>query len=140
MPQAFLPTKPVLTLEAAKRIAAAAHAEAGVNHWNMAICIVDDGGHVIYMERMDGTQFGSSNIAREKAAAAMRFKRPTKAMEDAVVGGRLVVMTLPGAVPLEGGIPIVVDGDYVGAIGVSGGTSVQDGQVAEAGAKAVEPG
>jgi glc operon protein GlcG len=130
-------TKQVLTLEAAKLIAAAAQAEARRNTWHMVIAIVDDGGHLIYLERMDGTQFGSSVIAAEKAAAAIRFKRPTKAMEEAVAGGRVVVMSLPGAVPVEGGMPIMVGGEFLGAIGVSGGTSQQDGQVAAAGLAAL---
>jgi glc operon protein GlcG len=130
---AQLATKRILTLEAAKEIAAAAQAEARKNNWNMVICIVDDGGHPIYLERMDGTQVASVVIAQEKAVSAIRFKRPTKALEDAVAGGRIVVMKLAGAVPVEGGVPIVVGGEFVGAIGVSGGTSPQDGQVAAAG-------
>ena len=128
-----LATKKALTLEAAKHIAAAAHEEARKNNWTMVISIVDDGGHLIYLERMDGTQIGSVVVAQEKALTAVRFKRPSKALEDAVAGGRIVVMTLPGATPVEGGTPIVVDGQLIGAIGVSGGTSPQDGQVAAAG-------
>ncbi len=130
-------TKKVLTLEAAKEMAALAHAEAAKNNWTMVIAVVDDGGHLMYLERMDGTQFGSSVIAQEKAAAAIRFKRPTKSMEDAVAAGRMVVMKLPGAIPVEGGIPIVVEGQFLGAIGVSGGTSPQDAQVATAGLAAL---
>jgi glc operon protein GlcG len=133
-----LPTKRTLTLEAAKHIAAAAQAEAKKNKWNMVVCIVDDGAHLIYLERADGTQIGSVVVAQEKAASAVRFKRPTKALEDAVAGGRMVVMKLPGALPVEGGTPIVVGGELVGAIGVSGGTSPQDGQVAAAGLSAAE--
>lgn len=133
-----LPTKRTLTLEAAKHIAAAAQAEAKKNKWNMVVCIVDDGAHLIYLERADGTQIGSVVVAQEKAASAVRFKRPTKALEDAVTGGRMVVMKLPGALPVEGGTPIVVGGELVGAIGVSGGTSPQDGQVAAAGLSAAE--
>jgi uncharacterized protein GlcG (DUF336 family) len=128
-----LPTKKSLSLEAAKHIAAAAQAEAKKNNWSMVICIVDDGGHLIYLERADGAQIGSVVVAQEKAASAVRFKRPTKALEDAVAAGRMVVMKLPGAVPVEGGTPILVGGELVGAIGVSGGTSPQDGQVAAAG-------
>ena len=128
-----LATKKVLTLEAAKHVAAAAHEEARKNNWTMVIAIVDDGGHLIYLERMDGTQIGSVVVAQEKALTAVRFKRPSKALEDAVAGGRTVVMSLPGATPVEGGTPIVVDGQLIGAIGVSGGTSPQDGQVAAAG-------
>ena len=133
-----LATKKTLTLEAAKLIAAAAQAEAQKNGWNMVVCLVDDGAHLIYLERADGTQIGSVNVAQEKAASAVRFKRPTKALEDAVAGGRIVVMKLAGAVPVEGGTPILVGGQLVGAIGVSGGTSPQDGQVAAAGLAAAQ--
>jgi glc operon protein GlcG len=132
-----LATKKVLTLEAAKQIAAVAEAEARKNNWTMVIAIVDDGGHLIYLERMDGTQIASVVVAQEKAACAIRFKRPTKALEEAVAGGRIVVMKLAGAVPVEGGLPIVVEGQFVGAIGVSGGTSPQDGVVAVAGLAAL---
>jgi glc operon protein GlcG len=134
---AQLATKKVLTLEAAKQIAAAAQAEARRNNWTMVIAIVDDGGHLIYLERMDGTQVASVTVAQEKAACAILFKRPTKALEEAVAGGRIVVMKLAGSVPVEGGLPIVVDGQFIGAIGVSGATSPQDGQVAAAGLAAL---
>jgi uncharacterized protein GlcG (DUF336 family) len=130
-----LATKKILTLQGAKQIAAAAQEEARKNNWRMVIAIVDDGGHLIYLERMDGTQVASVVVAQEKAQSAIRFKRPTKALEDAVAGGRIVVMKLAGAIPVEGGVPIVVDGEFLGAIGVSGGTSAQDGQVAAAGLK-----
>ena len=133
MPQLPLATKKVLTLDAAKQIAAAAHEEARKNHWTMAICIVDDGAHLLYLERMDGTQIASVIVAQDKAATAVRFKRPTKALEEVVAGGRLVVMKLAGATPIEGGLPIVVEGEVIGGIGVSGATSPQDGQVAAAG-------
>lgn len=133
MPHLPLLTKKVLTLDAAKQIAAAAHEEARKNHWTMAICIVDDGAHLLYLERMDGTQIASVIVAQDKAATAVRFKRPTKALEEAVAGGRFVVMKLAGATPIEGGLPIVVDGEVIGGIGVSGATSPQDGQVAAAG-------
>jgi glc operon protein GlcG len=133
-----LTSKRTLTLEAAKHIAAAAQAEAKKNNWNMVVCVVDDGGHLIYLERADGTQIGSVVVAQEKAGTAVRFKRPTKALEDAVAGGRMVVMTFPGALPVEGGTPIVVGGELVGAIGVSGGLSSQDGQVAAAGLVAAQ--
>ncbi len=134
----MLTTKKALTLEAAKRIAAAAQAEAATNKWTMVICVVDDGGHLIYLERMDGTQIGSVQVAQEKAVTAVRFKRSTKALEEAVAGGRTVVMKLPGATPIEGGLPIFVDSNLIGAVGVSGGTSPQDGQVAAAGVATVE--
>jgi uncharacterized protein GlcG (DUF336 family) len=135
---AKLLTKKALSLDAAKQIAAAAQAEASKNQWTMVICIVDDGAHLIYLERMDGTQIGSVVVAQEKAATAVRFKRPTKALEEAVVGGRIALLKMPGALPVEGGLPIVVDGQIIGAIGVSGGTSQQDGVVGAAGLKAIE--
>jgi uncharacterized protein GlcG (DUF336 family) len=133
-----LATKKVLTLEGAKQILAAAQTEARRNDWTMVICIVDDGAHVICLERMDGTQIASVTVAQDKAATAVRFKRSTKALEEAVAGGRLVVMKLGGATPIEGGVPIVVDGQVIGGIGVSGGTSAQDGVVAAAGLAIVE--
>ena len=133
-----LATKTALTLEAAKLILAAAQAEARRNDWTMVICVVDDGAHVICLERMDGTQIASVTVAQDKAATAVRFKRPTKVLEDAVAGGRLVVMKLGGATPIEGGLPIVVDGHVIGGIGVSGGTSPQDGVVAAAGLAVLE--
>jgi uncharacterized protein GlcG (DUF336 family) len=128
-----LPSKKVLTLEAAKKIASNAFAEAHRNNWHMAIAIVDDGAHLLYLERMDTTQIASVAVAHEKAATAVRFKRSSKVLEDAVTAGRQVVMTLPGATPIEGGLPIMVDGEVIGGIGVSGGTSTQDGAVAAAG-------
>ena len=133
MPQLPLATKKVLTLDAAKQIAAAAHEEARKNHWAMAISIVDDGAHLLYLERMDGAQIASAIVAQDKAATAVRFKRPTKALEEAVAGGRFVVMKLAGATPIEGGLPIVVEGEVIGGIGVSGATGPEDGQVAAAG-------
>jgi len=100
----------------------------------VVIAILDDGGHLMYLERIDGTQKASSRIAEEKGRAAILLKRPTKAIEDNVVEGRIVMMGLPGAVPLEGDVPLVKDGQFVGAIGVSGVQSFQDGIVARAGA------
>ncbi|MEO8096940.1 MAG: heme-binding protein [Acidobacteriota bacterium] len=135
---AQLANKKALTLEAAKKIVAACEAEARKNNWTMVITVVDDGGLPILLERMDGTQIGSVIIAQEKAASAVKFKRPTKALEDAVTGGRNVVMTLPGALPVEGGIPIMIGAELIGAVGVSGGSSPQDAQVATAGVKVAE--
>lgn len=132
-----LPSKKVLTLEAAQKISQAARDEAKKNGWNMVICVVDDGGHVILLERMDGTQLGSVQIAQDKARSAVLFKRPSKALEDAVAGGRTVVMKLAGAIPIEGGAPIMAGGELIGAIGVSGASSAQDGQVAAAGLAAI---
>jgi len=126
-----------LSLEDAKRVAAAARAEAEKNGWAIVIAVVDDGGHLMYLERMDGTQKASSRIAEAKGRTAILFKRPTKAIEDNVLEGRTVMMGLPGAVPLEGGVPLMKDGQFVGGIGVSGVQSFQDGVVARAGATAL---
>jgi glc operon protein GlcG len=138
MAQLQLATKKALTLEAARQIASAAEEEARKNRWNMVICVVDEGGHLIYLERMDGTQVASVTVAQDKAASAARFKRPTKAFEEALVGGRMAILRLTGAIPVEGGIPVIVGGEVLGGIGVSGGTSPQDGVVAAAGLKVVE--
>jgi uncharacterized protein GlcG (DUF336 family) len=127
----------VLGLEDAKRIAAAARSEADRNGWPVVIAIMDDGGHLMYLERIDGAQKGSSRIAEEKGRAAILLKRPTKAIEDNVAEGRIVMMGLPGAVPLEGGVPLVKDGQFLGAIGVSGVQSFQDGIIARAGLAAL---
>ena len=133
---AQLPTKPVLTLEAAKKLAAAAEEEAVKNKWSVVIAIVDDGGSLVYLQRLDGTQTGSIDVAIQKAKTAVHFKRPTKVLEDAVTGGRTVVLAL-GAMPIEGGLPLLVGDKLLGAIGVSGVTAQQDGQVAKAGADAL---
>lgn len=127
-------TKPAISLELAKKIAAKAAAEAAKNQWNMAIAIVDEGGNLIYLEKMDGTQIVSIDVAQHKAKTSLRFRRPTKGFEEAIAGGRTALLALPGIVPLEGGVPLVVDGAYIGAIGVSGAKSSEDGLVAEAGA------
>ncbi|HXX10593.1 MAG TPA: heme-binding protein [Burkholderiales bacterium] len=129
--------KKALTLEAAKKIAAAAEAEAAKNKWNVVIAIVDDGGHLIYLQRMDGTQTGSVDVAIKKAQTAMSFKRPTKVFEEAIAGGRNALIALHGALPLEGGLPLMSGGQQIGAIGVSGVKSTEDGQIAKAGADAV---
>ncbi len=129
---ADLSTKKALNLATAKQLVAAAEAEAVKNKWNVVIVIVDDGANLLYLQRMDGTQIGSVDVAIGKARSAVKFKRPTKVFEDAVAGGRNAVMTLPGAMPVEGGLPLMVDNVPVGAIGVSGVTSQQDGQIAAA--------
>jgi uncharacterized protein GlcG (DUF336 family) len=124
-----------ITLENAKRVTAPAIAEARRNNWTMAVAIVDTAGDLIYFEKMDGTQAASSNIAVSKARSAVRFKRPTKALQDVLAAGGegLRLLGLEGAVPVEGGVPLVIDGKIVGAIGLSGGTSQQDSQAAKAG-------
>jgi glc operon protein GlcG len=125
-----------VNLNTAKQIAAPAIAEARKNNWTMAIAIVDPAGDLVYFERMDDTQVGSVDVAIAKARTSARFKRPTKQLQDTVAAGGegLRMLGLPGAVPIEGGLPLVVGGKIVGAIGASGGTSAQDGQVAAAGA------
>jgi uncharacterized protein GlcG (DUF336 family) len=133
---AQLATKKAITLDAAKKIAAAAEAEARKNNWNVVIAIVDDGANLVYLQKMDGVQTGSINVAQAKARGAVNFKRPTKAMEDALAGGRQAILSLPGAMPVEGGLPLMNGSDMIGAIGVSGVTSQQDGQIAAAGAAA----
>ena len=125
-----------VSLENARKAAAPALAEAEKNHWNMAVAIVDTGGNLVYYEKMDNTQIASATVAIEKARCAAIFKRPTKAFQDTLAAGGdgLRVLSLKGVVASEGGIPLVMDGKIVGAIGVSGGTSPQDGQCAKAGA------
>jgi uncharacterized protein GlcG (DUF336 family) len=127
----------MLTLADAERMTAAARRAAVDNNWNVVIAVVDDGGHLISLQRMDGTQKGSVRVAEQKARTAIMFKRPTKAFEDAVLQGRPVMMTMPDAICLEGGLPLVRDGVYLGAIGVSGVLSSQDGVVAAQGAAAL---
>jgi glc operon protein GlcG len=129
-----LATKKSLTLSVAKQVAAAAEKHARDNKWNVCIAIVDDGGHLVYFQRIDGTQTGSVLVSQRKAQTAIAFKRPSKVFEDGVAGGRNALLGLPGAVPLEGGLPLVVDGEMIGAIGVSGVTAQQDGMIAQAGA------
>jgi glc operon protein GlcG len=125
-----------VSLENAKKVAGPALAEAEKNHWNMAVAIVDTSGNLVYYEKMDNTQLGSANVAIEKARTAALFKRPTKAFQDTLAAGGdgLRVLTLKGVVAVEGGIPLVMDGKIVGAIGVSGAASAQDAQCAKAGA------
>ena len=126
-----------LSLVDAKKIAAAASAKAQAEGWNVVIAIHDNGGNLMYLERADGTQLGSIQVAQEKSRTALRFKRPTKALEEAVLSGRVHMMSLPGITSVEGGLPLLVDGEIVGSIGVSGVQSSQDGQIAAAGAAAL---
>jgi glc operon protein GlcG len=128
-------TRQTLSLADAKRIATAASAKAVAEGWTVVIALLDSGGHLIYLERADGTQLGSVVVAQEKARTALLFKRPTKALEEGVLGGRVHMMALPGVIPVEGGLPLMKDGEIVGSIGVSGVQSNQDGQVAAAGAE-----
>lgn len=130
-------SKPVLTLEDAKRVAAAAEAESQRNNWHVVIAVVDDGGHLLYLQRSHDTQFGSIETARHKAHAAVAFQRPTKTSEDAVMSGRLIHLALPGVIPAEGGVPLEINGVIVGGLGISGVRSFQDGQIAAAGLAAL---
>ncbi len=131
---AQLADRKALTLAEAKKIVAAAEADAAKTNLTMAIAIIDEGGHLVLFEKMDETQTGSVDVAIAKARSAALFKRPTKVFEDAVQGGRTVILGLDGVVPIEGGMPLLAAGKLVGAIGVSGGTAQQDGVVAHAGA------
>lgn len=133
-----LTVKKSLNLAVAKKIAAAAEAEARKNNWNVVITVLDDGANIIYLQRMDGTQIGSVDVAIAKAASAVKFKRPTKVFEEAVKGGRNAILKLPGALPVEGGEPIMFDGVLIGAVGVSGVQSNEDGIVARAGVAVVK--
>ena len=128
-----------VTLENAKKAAALAVAEAEKNHWNMAVAVVDTSGNLVYYEKMDNTQLGSATVAVDKARTAALYKRPSKAFEDAIATpGGARVLSLHGVAAVEGGIPLVMDGKIVGAIGVSGAASAQDGQCAKAGADALK--
>ena len=129
-----------INLDSARKVATAAIAEARKNQWNMAIAIVDPAGELVYFEKLDGTQAASVNIAIDKARSSARFKRPTKALQDVLAtgGAGLRMLALDGAVPVEGGVPILMDAKIVGAVGVSGGTSQQDNEVATAAAAAVK--
>ena len=126
-----------LSLDDAKKMIAAGQAMARQNGWRVGIAVLASGGHPILVERMDGAQRSASRIAVEKAWTAVMYQRPSKAFEDVVAGGRLVVMTLPGVTTVEGGLPVVVDGQHIGAIGVSGAKSPEDSQVAQAGLDAL---
>lgn len=130
-------SKPVLTLDDAKRIAEAAEAEARANDWKVSIVVVDDGGHMLYMQRSHDTRFGSVETAIAKARMAAALHMPSKASEDAVMSGRLIHLALPGVIPAEGGVPLRHDGIVIGAIGIGGVRAFQDGQIAAAGAAAL---
>jgi uncharacterized protein GlcG (DUF336 family) len=140
VPQMPNPYGPAIALDMARKLAAPALTEAAKNNWTVAVAIVGPSGELIYFEKMDNTQVASASVAIDKARSAAIFKRPTKAFEDALAAGGdgLRILGLPGAVPLEGGIPLVIDGRIVGAIGVSGATSAQDAQCAKAGADSLK--
>jgi glc operon protein GlcG len=138
--QAPQPYGPPISLDQAKKAMAAAEAEARKNNWPVTIAIVDSGGNLVMMQRLDNTQFGSNEVARQKAHTAVAFKRPSKVFQDLIAqgGGNLRLLKVDGLTPLEGAVPIVVNGQVVGAIGVSGVQSQQDAQVAQAGADSLK--
>lgn len=132
--QAQLIEKTALTLEGAKKIAAAAEAKAKADGARVVIAVVDDGGSLLLLERLDDAQVASVTVGIDKARTAAIFRRPSKVFEDQVKNGRVLALALHGAVPLQGGVPIMVDGSIIGAIGVSGETPHQDEDIAQAGA------
>lgn len=135
-----LPYGAPISIDNAKKVSAAALVEARKNNWTMAVAITDPSGTLVYFERMDGGQYAAPEVAPAKARSAALFRRPTKAFQDDVAAGGLGLryLTLPGVVAADGGVPLVIDGKIVGAIGTSGGTGAQDGQVAVAGAAALQ--
>jgi uncharacterized protein GlcG (DUF336 family) len=128
---------PPVTLDEAKRIVAAAEAEARRQGFSMAFAVVEPSGALVAFEKMDGTQYGSIDVAQAKARTAALYRRPSKAFGDGLSAGRLGILSFEGVVAVEGGVPILRDGRIVGAIGASGGSSDQDGQVAAAGAASI---
>jgi glc operon protein GlcG len=137
-PPPTMPYGSPINLDAAKKVMAAAETEAMKNNWAMAIVVLDSSGHTVMLHKLDNTQYGSIRVAEDKAQTALDFRRPSKVFEDLVAQGGIGMRTLGlrGATPIEGGFPIIVDGKIIGAIGASGGTASQDGQVAKAGADA----
>jgi len=129
--------KKSLSLEDARKAGAAAAVEAKKNKWNVAIAVVDDGGYLLYFERLDETLIASADLAIGKARTAVIYKRPSKALEDALNGGSYAILAYPNTVPREGGLPILIDGKVAGGIGVSGVKSSEDAQVAKAGVDAL---
>jgi uncharacterized protein GlcG (DUF336 family) len=139
VPPPSTPYGPPIAIDAAKKVMAAAEAEATKNNWGIAIAIVDSGGNLVMLHRLDNAQLSAARIAEAKARTAVEFRRPTKALEDAVAGGGVGLRVLTfGASVAEGGVPIIAGGKVVGAIGVSGVASHQDAQVADAGAKSIK--
>jgi glc operon protein GlcG len=135
--RAQIADKKVITLAMAKIIAAAAEAEANKIGLHESIAVLDDGGHPIYFQRGDGSQLATVDVSAAKARTALLFQRPSKSFEDVAKSGAVGIVTLPGVVAVEGGVPLLYQGTVIGAIGASGGTPVLDGQVAAAGAAAM---
>jgi glc operon protein GlcG len=130
--------KKTVSLALAKKMAIASEAEATKNNWGMVVTVVDDGGNLVYLGRMDNAQLGSIEVSEGKARTALSFRRPTKAFQDLIDANQGHLTTLPHVTAVQGGLPIMLDGKVIGAIGVSGGTSAQDEQVAQAGINAIE--
>lgn len=128
-----------INLETAKKVGAAAIAEAKKNNWNVAVAVVDNHGMLVYYEMLDDTQTASATVAIEKARTSAGYRRPSKEFEENIAAGRVAVLGLPGVTPIDGGLPIVVGGKMIGAVGVSGVLSSQDAQVARAGVEALAP-
>ena len=139
-PPPQIPYGPPISLEQAKKVMVGAEAESKKHNWNMVIVVLDSGGNLVLLERMDGTQLGSIEAAREKAYSAVLYRRPTKIFQDLLGQGgpNMRLLALPGASPIEGGIPLLVDGKIIGSVGVSGAASEQDAQVAKAGADSLK--
>ena len=135
---AQLANKTALTLDAAKKIAAAAEADAKAKGARVVIAVVDDGGALLLLERLDDTQVASVDVGIGKARTAAIFRRPSKVFEDQIKDGRVAALALTGATPLQGGIPIIFEGKVIGAIGVSGETPLEDEEIAKAGAEAAK--
>ncbi|NUO79781.1 heme-binding protein [candidate division KSB1 bacterium] len=133
-----MPVKKVLTLSVAKRIAEAAEAEAKKRGSTVVIAVVDDGGYLLVLHRLDDTQVASVEVGIGKARTAAIFRRPSKVFEEQVKSGRVAALALPGATPLQGGVPIMYEGKVIGAIGVSGNTPQEDEEIAIAGAAVTE--
>jgi glc operon protein GlcG len=134
--RAELPSKPYLTLDAARKVAAAAEAEANRRHAGVVIVVVDEGGHMLVLNRLDDTQVASVDVGIGKARTAAIFRRPSRDFEEQIKTGRVAALALPGSTPLQGGIPLSVNGRVIGAIGVSGQTPQEDEDIAKAGAAA----
>ena len=135
--QVQLPSEKRLTLAAARLIADTIEAEARKNNWAVTFAVMDAGGHLILLHRMDGCQTGSIELATLKARAAITYRRETKAFEERMAAGQLSTLAMPGVFPSEGGVPIIVEGAIIGSAGVSGVLSSQDGQLAKAGVAAL---
>jgi len=131
-------TRAMLTLEDCKKISAAAEAEARNNNWSVCIAILDDGGHLLHLVRMDGATPANARIALGKGRTAAETRRSTAMWEERIKGGRLSMLKMPGVTPVQGGLPIVVEGTCIGAVGVSGVQSHEDEQIAKAGIAALD--